>query len=68
MNAALRRHISVLRGFLMLTRTTQFARWTVGAKVDPAEMVKAAETNVERLFALQVQHVPLLGGCEPREL
>lgn len=67
-DAALRRHISVLRVFLMRTRTTQVARWTVGAKVDPVETVKAAETMVERLAAMHVHHLPLVGGCEPMEL
>lgn len=67
-DAALRRHISALRVFLMRTRTTQFLRWTVGAKVDPVEMIKAAETMVERLAAMHVHHLPLVGGCEPMEL
>lgn len=67
-DAALRQHIAVLRVFLMRTRTAEFARWTVDAKVDPADMVTAAQTMIERLSALQVEHFALVGGCEPMEL
>lgn len=68
MEATLRKHIAVLRVFLMRTRTAEFARWTVGAKVDTAEMVKAAQTMVERLSALSVEHFAVPRGCEPMEL
>lgn len=67
-DAAFRQHIAVLRMFLMRTRTAEFARWTVDAKVDPADMVQAAQTMIERLSAMQVEHFSLVGGCEPMEL
>lgn len=59
-DALLRKHITILRCFLLRTQTPQFARWAVNAKVDPGEMVEATETLIGRLTKMRLDDLPLM--------
>lgn len=58
-DAALRQHITILRCFLLRTRTEQFARWAAHSKVEPGDMVEACTTMIDRLTTLRMASVPV---------
>lgn len=60
MEATLRKHIVMLQCLLMRSKTPEFGRWAVGAKVQPADMVEAAGTVPERLLTARSAILPLL--------
>lgn len=59
-DAALRKHITILQILLMRTKTREFGRWATGAKVQPADMIEAVRTVLDRLLAARTAILPLL--------
>ncbi|KAK1862782.1 hypothetical protein I4F81_005349 [Pyropia yezoensis] len=53
-DAELRKHVSILKLFVMRTRSAQFARWSVDASVDADHVIEAAETMLQRLVHLRM--------------
>lgn len=59
-DAVLRKHIAILKLFLMRTKSMQFARWSVEASVDADDVVEAAETMLQRLTDVRMGHMECL--------
>lgn len=53
-DAELRKHVSILKLFVMRTRSVQFARWSVDASVDADHVIEAAETMLQRLIHVRM--------------
>lgn len=58
-DAALREHIVYLQCLLMRTKSREYGQWTVGAKVQPSDMIEAAQTVRERPLAARAEIFPL---------
>lgn len=62
LDAAVRKYTTIMECFVMRTKTAEFARWSVRAKVDPLYMIEAANTVRERLLSLRLAQSPVLGA------